>query len=265
MIRLTWRQFRTRAVVALGALAVYAAFVIVTGVHGEHSNPQLLNSWVLEMVRAGVAAPFLLGMFWGAPLLGEEYEGGTTKLVWTQGVSRRKWLTVKIFVVLLAAGVFGAAFAALYTWWLHANQLGDNRFNSFDFDLDGIVPVFYSMFAVALGVALGAWRRRTLIAVGATLVIFAIFRGAVPTYVRPYYMKPVTLIYTRDPKQLSTQAFLAAQQRDNWLVATHGLNVIVYQPGDRYWEFQGIEAAIYLGLTTIAVGATCRIVLKRDA
>lgn len=265
MIRLTWRQFRTRAAVGLGLLLVYAAFVIATGIHGEHSNPQSLSSTVLDLVRAGVAVPFLLGMFWGAPLLGEEYEGGTTKLVWTQGISRRKWLTVKIFVVLLAAGVYGAAFAALYTWWLHANQLSASRFQSFDFDLDGIVPIFYSMFAVALGVALGAWRRRTLVAVGATLVIFAIFRGAVPTYVRPYYMKPVTLTYTRDPKQSSTPAFLAAQEPGNWLVATHGVDEIVYQPGNRYWEFQGIEAAIYLGLTTIAVGATYRIVVKRDA
>lgn len=142
---------------------------------------------------------------------------------------------------------------------------GSSRFHSFDFDLDGIVPIFYSMFAVALGVALGAWRRRTLIAVGATLVIFAIFRGAVPTYVRPYYMKPMTLTYTGDPKQISTPAFIAAQRPDNWLVATHGQDVIVYQPGSRYWEFQGIEAAIYLGLTSLAVGTPYRIVLKRDA
>jgi hypothetical protein len=38
-----------------------------------------------------------------------------------------------------------------------------------------------------------------------------------------------------------------------------------YQPAYRYWDFQRIEASIYLGLTALAVGATYWLVLKRDA
>ncbi len=38
-----------------------------------------------------------------------------------------------------------------------------------------------------------------------------------------------------------------------------------YQPAYRYWDFQRIEAGIYLGLTALAVGTTYWLVLKRDA
>ncbi|MGH7195279.1 MAG: ABC transporter permease [Candidatus Saccharimonadales bacterium] len=41
--------------------------------------------------------------------------------------------------------------------------------------------------------------------------------------------------------------------------------ITVYQPANRYWPFQFIEAAIYLALTAIAVAATYLFVLKRDA
>jgi len=261
MIQLTWRQFRAQALVALGALIVFGVFVILAGLRSEHTKDYILSGTILDVVRACVAVPFLLGMFWGAPLLSREYEDGTNKLVWTQSISRRKWLAIKIMWTLVAAALYGAAYAALYTWWLHANQLG--RFYSFDFDIDGIVPIFYSMFAVALGIALGAWRRRTLVAVGTTLLLFAILQFAVATYARPHYMKPVTFNYTNNAP--NTPAYVSSQKPGNWLVTTHGVDEIVYQPDYRYWDFQGIEAAIYLGLTAIAVGATYRLVLRRDA
>ena len=39
--------------------------------------------------------PLLIGLFWGAPLVSREVEHGTHRLVWTQGVSRRRWAAVK--------------------------------------------------------------------------------------------------------------------------------------------------------------------------
>lgn len=38
-----------------------------------------------------------------------------------------------------------------------------------------------------------------------------------------------------------------------------------YQPSYRYWDFQRIEAGIYLGMATVAVAATYLLVLRRDA
>jgi hypothetical protein len=38
-----------------------------------------------------------------------------------------------------------------------------------------------------------------------------------------------------------------------------------YQPSSRYWDFQRIEAGIYLGMTGLAIAGTYWLVLKRDA
>jgi len=34
-----------------------------------------------------LAAPALIGMFWGAPLIAREFETGTFRLAWTQDVT----------------------------------------------------------------------------------------------------------------------------------------------------------------------------------
>jgi hypothetical protein len=39
----------------------------------------------------------------------------------------------------------------------------------------------------------------------------------------------------------------------------------VYQPSYRYWDFQRIEAGIYLAMATLATGVTYWLVLRRDA
>ena len=42
-----------------------------------------------------IAAPALIGMFWGAPLIGRELETGTHQFAWNQTVTRSRWLAVK--------------------------------------------------------------------------------------------------------------------------------------------------------------------------
>ena len=50
-----------------------------------------------------LAAPALIGIFWGAPLIGRELETGTHQFAWNQTVTRTRWLAVKLAVVGLAA------------------------------------------------------------------------------------------------------------------------------------------------------------------
>lgn len=52
----------------------------------------------------------------------------------------------------------------------------------------------------------------------------------------------------------------------NACFAQHGLmNSIVYQPASRFWLFQGIEAAIFLGLAAALLALACWWVLRRIA
>jgi hypothetical protein len=46
---------------------------------------------------------------------------------------------------------------------------------------------------------------------------------------------------------------------------SHFRGVLTYQPGDRYWAFQGIETGIFLVLAAALVAVTVVTLLRRDA
>ena len=185
---LAWRQHRKQFMVAGIFLIVFAAVTISTGLSFWHTYQHALttckttdtcNQLSNELFQSHVDGllfhfiplvllllPIVLGLFWGVPFLSKEYSEGTNKLVWTQSISRRKWLTVKLIWVLLGAAILTACFTALDTWWFRTgNALSQNRFAS-SFSFQGIVPVAYSVFAVSLGIMFGAWFKRTMVASG---------------------------------------------------------------------------------------------------
>jgi hypothetical protein len=92
----------------------------------------------------------------------------------------------------VAAGV--AAFAAIVSWWSELFiQIHDSRFTPGIFDIRGVVPIAYALFALALGVVLGTLVRRTLPAMAATLAGFIAVRTLVTLYVRPHYIAARTV------------------------------------------------------------------------
>jgi hypothetical protein len=98
--------------------------------------------------------------------------------------------------MLLAAAVWGGVISALVTWWSGPNNA--EQLNAFDpgrFDIMGIVPVAYSLFAMALGIAAGTLLRRVLPAIAVTLAGFIAVRAVVTLFLRPHYMSAVTVFY----------------------------------------------------------------------
>ena len=63
------------------------------------------------------------------------------------------------------------------------------------FDIMGVVPVAYTLFAMALGVAAGVLVRRTVPAIGLTLAVYLAVRMLIDQWVRPHYMAAVTHVY----------------------------------------------------------------------
>ncbi len=210
-----WRQHRKQFMIAGIFFALFAAFMIPTGLSFWHTyqharltcgktntcgqlSGELFQSQIdgilLHLVPVAIHfVPLILGLFWGAPFLAREYAEGTDKLVWTQSVSRKKWLTIKLVWILAGAAITAAAFSALSTWWSRTgNALNLNRFEDLAFASQGFVPVAYAIFAVAVGVAMGAWFKRTMVALGTTLFLFmAIVLIIVPNAVRPHYEAPL--------------------------------------------------------------------------
>jgi len=166
--------------------------------HGcRHVGGLFMGSHVVGfLVIATLGAPALVGLFWGAPMVAAEAEAGTTQFAWMQSVTRKRWLAVKIGWMLLAAAVWGGVISALVTWWEGPNNaLQLDAFKPGRFDIMGVVPVAYSLFAVALGIAAGAVTRRVLPAMAVTLAGFVVVRTAIALWLRPHYLSPVTVFY----------------------------------------------------------------------
>ncbi|KUN74050.1 transporter [Streptomyces canus] len=207
MIWLTWRQFRTQAAVAFAAVAAFAAALAVTG-------PQLADlyrtagSSLVDQVSSSdqsvyyagllitLAAPAVIGMFWGAPLISRELETGTHYLAWNQGVTRTRWLASKLGLGAAAAMTVAGLTSLAVSWWsspidqaVNGGGATDTYFPRLDpvaFAARGVVPMAHAAFAFVLGVALGLVIRRTLPAMATTLVVYAAVQISVPLWLRPH-------------------------------------------------------------------------------
>jgi len=209
VIRLTLRQFRTQALVAAVALAIVAVVAAVTGPHLVHlydtevahcaahgdcqtvtsaflSSDGPLRTWLGILV---IVVPGLMGIFWGAPLVARELEAGTYRLVWTQSVSRTRWLVTKVAVVGAASMIVAGLLSLIVTWW--ASPLDAATMHVYStFDERALVPIGYAAFAFALGVTAGMVIRRVLPAMATTLVLFVAVRLAFTHFIRPHLASP---------------------------------------------------------------------------
>jgi ABC-type transport system involved in multi-copper enzyme maturation permease subunit len=206
MTRFAWLQARTQALIAtilIGALAVVAA---ITGNHLAHLYSSLVahchtgcdlaisqfSSHDQGMANAldllAQLAPALLGIFWGSPLVARELETGTHRLVWTQSVSRKRWLAIKLALGALMTITASALITLTITWWNRGLDIATS--NQYDlFDRRNIVPIAYAAFAFAAGALIGAIIRRTLPAMAATLAVYTLARIAT-TIIRPHLLSP---------------------------------------------------------------------------
>ncbi len=213
MTWLTWRQYRAQFSVAAALLAALAVLLLITGLQAasqyhsalaacaaNHSCANLASTLFLGSHAVGflvimtLGAPILVGLFWGAPLVAADLETGSTPFAWMQSVTRRRWLAVKAGWMLLAAAIWAGVISALVTWWSGPdNALQLDQFKPGRFDIMGIVPVSYALFATALGICAGALLRRTLPAMAVTLAGFITVRAVVTLWLRPHYMSTITV------------------------------------------------------------------------
>jgi hypothetical protein len=208
--RFAWLQWRTQTygvALVLAALAVAAA---ITGVQLSHLYSSLVAhcttgcdfaasefssrdnffEHLLDVVAQ--AAPALLGIFWGAPLLAREYETGTHRLVWTQSVSRSRWLLTRLALGGLTTVAVASVLTLTISWWYRAvDHLEANQYGVFD--RRDIVPVGFALFAFAVGALAGAVLRRTVPAMAVTLAVFVFVRVGIAIWVRPHLFTPLHL------------------------------------------------------------------------
>ena len=326
MTWLVWRQHRHQALAGLIALAAVALFLVPTGrqLHAAFDDLGLRACLGAEGRSELVAPdddcatlserfsgrfqglalasllllflPVLVGLFWGAPLVAREVEHGTHRLVWTQGVTRLRWATVKLALVGGGVVLVAVAYALLVGWWITPlNDATGYRFTWLFFDQQGPVLVGYALFAFALGVLAGTLTRKVLAAMAVTLGVFLATRVAVALLVRPRFLAPRRRTYPvisgslAEPDPLagdwvisravysaqgakltpgSGSQALCDQTAAAQCIAKYGAgayNQDLFQPADRFWLFQGIETALFVLLAVALLLATIRLVRRRVA
>lgn len=312
MTWVVWRQHRAEGLILLAVLAVIGVFLVITGLEMANTFQQFQQSHCLGQspVKGGpcdvlgmtwnsqygflraapvlLTLPLLLGTLVGAPLVAREVEQRTYLLVWTQSITRMRWLGVKLALALGAGLLAAGALLALLIWWNNPSvQIYGDSFAARVFDTTGPVWVAATLLALALGVFVGTLTRRTVAAIFLTIVLFLAIRAPVELLWRPNFETPVTVTYAIDqqnPPTLSDQDWIVSQgyidaqgnrsanlrqfcTRDQTLtqcLQANGVraNYISYQPANRFWTFQWIETGIYLGFSALALFAAAWLVRR---
>jgi ABC-type transport system involved in multi-copper enzyme maturation permease subunit len=313
VIWLTWRQQRTEALIAAFALALAAAVLIPTGLHMTsvydhegigaclaHPTSSCRDSldlfagrWdaLVNLVGWFNLLPILIGALLAAPFV-LEFERGTVRLAWTQSITRGRWLTARLALIGVAAVAASLVLTLLMTWWRDPLDNVNGRMPD-GFDLEGLAPSVYTLFAAALVIAIGVVLQRTAAAIGIAFVAFFVVRIGIATWARSHYEAAVHKTWNGGP---------TGELRDAWVLSQgHGFRVAhggsvdptivdscikdastrsveaaclaqhhiveftyaVYQPDSRFWLFQGIEAVIFGALTLALIGFSVWWIRKR--
>ena len=318
MTWLTWRQHRAQLITTAGLLIALGVLLLVSGREAaayiaEHApagcpGPDLacgdLNAAIAERYNAiytvygwlPIGAPALIGAFWGAPLLGKEFERGTNKLAWTQAVSLRRWLGVKLALLAVAVMLGGLALSAMVSAWRPIFGDRGSFGNLGDFNMLGVAPAAWWLFAFMVGTAAGAVLRRTLPAMAVVVAVVSVVTFGLFS-LSDHYAEPTWLVtadatatYTGDvrlvgkawvdptgtemgsppqgacPRGTDVGRANALQEAYERCLVDKGYRHVVYLHGpEQFWRFQWTDAAILFAGSLLLAGLTARRTTRRRA
>ncbi|MEV7601992.1 hypothetical protein AB0O91_31960 [Kitasatospora sp. NPDC089797] len=236
--------------------------------------------WFASVLQPVVTAvPLLVGVFIGAPLLAQEYERGTIRLIRAQSVSPARWLTARLVVPGLAVLAVSGVLAALMTWvwWtdlVHGPSSFDPPFQFFTYPALGLAPVAWSLFALVLGVLVGRLVRRTLPAMFLTGALVATTHGLI-RWARPFFHSTVDVVVPLNALQpmnawlVDTKTVLADGSRVGTDACFYGPRCdgatgtwLSYHPAGDLVPIQLVETGILLALTAVTLAAVFRLVRR---
>ncbi|MBW8797563.1 MAG: ABC transporter permease [Streptomyces sp.] len=294
---LIWRQNRTAFWIALAAAAAVAVYAAVQhqhvaaavsahhldACHGRETSAGCLRNLLgferdhqfplRRPLQAMLLLPFLFGLFLGGPQLAQELESGTYRTVATQSVTRTRWFAAKLGVPLVMTVFVSGVFSAAMTWWWHpvAGVLGPLFPWQGWYPFYGVGPVVVGLCVLLylLGATLGLVLRRTVLAMGATLVVGAgLF--ALLEQVRPYLwpVRTASAQHTSEPPAPGSAWMLAdgplskdgrrvsevtdcyAQSDFRRCLTGHGItgHWAEYHPASDFWPLQWTATGVCLAL-----------------
>ena len=210
MLWVTWRQHRGLLASVLVVFVAAVAAMLINGlrIHRDYavvracrpsaspacqglSNYFNSTDWHLGnyLQVAVLAAPVLLAMFAGPPVVARELETRTYRYAWTQGIGRVRWTVAKLALLGSMLTLLAFAISQLLTWFfapfMTTQQLTD--LTPTVFDTSGVSYAAWTLTAFCLGAFLGTVLRRTLGAMAATLGVYVGLAAATWFYLRDHY------------------------------------------------------------------------------
>jgi hypothetical protein len=228
MLWVTWRQHRGLLITVAAVFCLAVAGMLRTGLSIHHDYALLracrpavspacqglsnfFNStdWHQGVfVHVAVqAAPLLVAMFAGPPVVARELETRTYRYAWTQGIGRVRWTIAKLVLLGSALTILAFAISQLLTWFfapfMTTQQL--TALTPTVFDTSGVSYAAWTLTAFCLGAFLGTLVRRTLPAIAVTLGVYVGVAALTWFYLRNHY--PVSTYW---PMQLFEAGWLLA-------------------------------------------------------
>lgn len=318
MIWLSWRQQRTETLLAVVLLGLLAALCVPTAIHlaslytrdgiagCTNRQTDACNSAIESFAgHAGVLrdlaggwlnlVPGLIGVALAVPLV-LDLEQGTATFAWTQSVTRANWLCSRLGLAVVTALAAGGAYSLLLGWYRVPLDKVFGPFSDGAFDGEGIVPLAYVLFGLALALAVGVVLRRPAPAVVIAFVAYVASRIFVQSQLRQRFATPLTATWGgKVPGPNLRRAWILFEGPSNraghpfsgsFQALSHcasggaggikslnqsclarlgaGYNHAVYQPASRFWEFQGIEFALFAGAALLLIAFAAWRVLRAD-
>ena len=297
MTWVSWRLQRTETLIAVGILALLATLLVPTGIQMANAyhqdglaaclsiNPgptcgnelggfQQRFQALTTLANWFTLIPGLIGVLLAAPFI-FDLEHGTYRLAWTQSITRGRWLLGKLGLPVATAVLAAGALTLLLTWWRAPDVHINGRLDTGNYDTTGTVVIGYTLFALALALALGAiWRRAAASLTVAFVGYFAV-RIFVDYSLRNHLVAPLKATYkgaqqpsflynahvlsmngTVHGHQFSTAGgggFLGGHVQ----VAAPGIQNavfhVVYQPQSHFWPLQLIETGLFAGTAVVLI------------
>jgi ABC-type transport system involved in multi-copper enzyme maturation permease subunit len=294
MIWVSWRQHRSEAAGCLAVLiglAIYAILVgtsmrtafghdglvaCLAGSKGAVGCPNAVMAFTNEFGSevniafwsVALIVPGLIGVLVGAPLIARELEYGTWRLAWSQSVPRARWLAIELAMVTVGLVIVGAAMTAVITWYRAPMDRLTGHFQHNIYDFEGLVPTAYILCAFGFAVLAGLVIRRSIPAMIAAFIPWLAIRLVIEFLFRPHFLAPLTLTCGASNCSGNNGGYgisaipPATGHIGDW-VLSQTRNGFLYQPADRFWTFQFIEAGIFVALAAAALGTAVWLLHRR--
>jgi hypothetical protein len=292
----SWRLQRTETLIVVGIFALLAALLVPTGIQMSNayhhdglaaclsSNPGPTCENALGAFRQGFQSlldlanwftlvPGLIGVLLAAPFI-FDLEHGTYRLAWTQSITRGRWLFGKLGLSVFAAVLAAGALILLFAWWRAPSVHIDGRLDAGNYDSTGTVVLGYTLFALALAVAVGAIWRRAAASLAVAFVGYFAMRIFVDFSLRDHLVAPLKATYkgAQRPSFLynahilsiagdlhgrqimsDSGGIIGGQMKPGPPELSNAVFHVVYQPESHFWPLQLTETGLFVGLAAILI------------